>query len=340
MAGDAGRRRATSSRHRRIEKVFPADHHSPSPSPGRRARRSRWSACSSPSSSTTRRSRASRSARGQGEPALPDGPGQPPRGDAGARGGAAVRRFRRGRDPGRLFKYDVTGGRYEESDYATDRLGRRARQHRGSSWAGARASPRRGGRPRPSGPLRGRRRRLGHRRARPHAQHLPDRGAIDADGFTGMPDDDLGALPSIRRTSDRALSIDSIAAAAGSVAGREIAPQMSMPFYVSPEQLMKDRADYARKGIARGRSLVALRVRRRHRPRRREPVAAPSTRSPRSTTASRFAGVGKYNEFEQLRIAGIRHADLKGFSFAERTSTPAASPTSTPRRWVRSSPTR
>ncbi len=33
---------------------------------------------------------------------------------------------------------------------------------------------------------------------------------------------------------------------------------MSMPFYVSPEQVMKDRADYARKGIARGRSLVAL----------------------------------------------------------------------------------
>src|SRR5659263_656434 len=31
---------------------------------------------------------------------------------------------------------------------------------------------------------------------------------------------------------------------------------MTMPFYVSPEQLMKDRADYARKGIARGRSVV------------------------------------------------------------------------------------
>ena len=44
-----------------------------------------------------------------------------------------------------------------------------------------------------------------------------------------------------------------------------------------------------------------------------------------------FAGVGKYNEFDQLRIAGIRHADLKGSPSAERTSTPAAWPTSTPR---------
>ena len=91
---------------------------------------------------------------------------------------------------------------------------------------------------------------------------------------------------------------------------------MSMPFYVSPEQVMKDRADYARKGIARGRSLVALECARRRRHRRREPVPHAATRSARSTTASRSPAVGKYNEFQMLRVAGVRHADLKGYSYS------------------------
>ncbi len=90
---------------------------------------------------------------------------------------------------------------------------------------------------------------------------------------------------------------------------------MSMPFYVAPEQVMKDRADYARKGIARGRSLVGL-------------TAADGilicAENPSSTLRKvseiydriAFAGVGRYNEFDQLRIAGVRHADLKGFSFS------------------------
>jgi len=90
---------------------------------------------------------------------------------------------------------------------------------------------------------------------------------------------------------------------------------MSMPFYVSPEQVMKDRADYARKGIARGRSLVAL-----------ECAAGvlivadnPSrTLSKISEIYDRiaFAAVGKYNEFQMLRVAGVRHADMKGFSYS------------------------
>jgi proteasome alpha subunit len=88
-----------------------------------------------------------------------------------------------------------------------------------------------------------------------------------------------------------------------------------MPFYVSPEQVMKDRADYARKGIARGRSLVAL-----------ECAAGvlivadnPSrTLSKISEIYDRiaFAAVGKYNEFQMLRVAGVRHADMKGFSYS------------------------
>lgn len=90
---------------------------------------------------------------------------------------------------------------------------------------------------------------------------------------------------------------------------------MSMPFYVAPEQMMKDRADYARKGIARGRALVACTF--------DEGILLCAENPSRmlrkvSEIYDRigFAGVGKYNEFDQLRIAGIRHADLKGFSFS------------------------
>ena len=90
---------------------------------------------------------------------------------------------------------------------------------------------------------------------------------------------------------------------------------MTMPFYVSPEQVMKDRADYARKGIARGRSLVALEY--------VDGVAVVAENPSGSLNKVSeiydriaFAGVGKYNEFEMLRIAGVRQADVKGYSFA------------------------
>ena len=90
---------------------------------------------------------------------------------------------------------------------------------------------------------------------------------------------------------------------------------MSMPFYVAPEQVMKDRADYARKGIARGRAMVALRF--------ADGIAlvaenASNTLRKISEIYDRiaFAGVGKYNEFDQLRVAGVRAADLKGFQYS------------------------
>ncbi len=91
---------------------------------------------------------------------------------------------------------------------------------------------------------------------------------------------------------------------------------MSMPFYAPPvEQVMKERADYARKGIARGRSLVALVY---------EAgilICAENTSSTLRKVSEiydriAFAGVGRYNEFDQLRIAGVRYADLKGYSFS------------------------
>jgi proteasome alpha subunit len=90
---------------------------------------------------------------------------------------------------------------------------------------------------------------------------------------------------------------------------------MTMPFYVSPEQVMKDRADYARKGIARGRSLVALSA--------VQGIVIVAENPSRTLykiseiyDRIAFAGVGKYNEFEMLRIAGVRQADVKGYSFA------------------------
>lgn len=90
---------------------------------------------------------------------------------------------------------------------------------------------------------------------------------------------------------------------------------MNMPMYVAPEQLMKDKADFAQKGIARGRSLVAI-----------EFVggillcAENPSRNLRKISEIYdrigFAGVGRYNEYDQLRIAGIRHADVKGFTYS------------------------
>jgi proteasome alpha subunit len=90
---------------------------------------------------------------------------------------------------------------------------------------------------------------------------------------------------------------------------------MSMPFYVAPEQVMKDRADYARKGIARGRAFVAVRY---------TDGIALVAENPSETLRKvseiydriAFAGVGKYNEFDQLRVAGVRAADLKGYQYS------------------------
>jgi len=90
---------------------------------------------------------------------------------------------------------------------------------------------------------------------------------------------------------------------------------MTAPFYVAPEQMMQDRADYARKGIARGRAMVACTY-----DHGILLCAENPSRMLRKISEIydriAFAGVGKYNEFDQLRIAGVRHADLKGFSFS------------------------
>jgi proteasome alpha subunit len=87
-----------------------------------------------------------------------------------------------------------------------------------------------------------------------------------------------------------------------------------MPFYVSPEQAMKDKADYARKGIARGRSGVVVQY-----------DSGILFAAPNPSTALHkiseiydriaFAAVGRYNEFENLRKAGVRYADMTGFQY-------------------------
>ncbi len=94
---------------------------------------------------------------------------------------------------------------------------------------------------------------------------------------------------------------------------------MTMPFYVSPEQLMKDRADFARKGIGRGRGVVAVQY--------VEGIVLVSE-NPRSLHKISeiydrvgFAAVGRYNEFENLRIAGVRLADMRGYAYDRRDVT-------------------
>ena len=95
---------------------------------------------------------------------------------------------------------------------------------------------------------------------------------------------------------------------------REVPDDRGMPFYVSPEQLMKDRADFARKGIARGRSVVVLAY--------DNGIAFVAENPSRALhkiseiyDRIAFAAVGKYNEFENLRVAGVRYADLRGYSY-------------------------
>jgi proteasome alpha subunit len=89
---------------------------------------------------------------------------------------------------------------------------------------------------------------------------------------------------------------------------------MSTPYYVSPEQLMKDRADYARKGIARGRSNVVLQY--------ADGILFVAENASKALhkiselyDRIAFAAVGRYNEFENLRVAGVRLADLTGYTY-------------------------
>jgi proteasome alpha subunit len=93
-----------------------------------------------------------------------------------------------------------------------------------------------------------------------------------------------------------------------------------MQFYASPEQIMRDRAELCRKGIARGRSAVVvsysdgvLFV--------AENLSSALHKVSEVYDRIGFAAVGRYNEFESLRSAGVRLADLHGYSFDRRDVT-------------------
>jgi proteasome alpha subunit len=95
---------------------------------------------------------------------------------------------------------------------------------------------------------------------------------------------------------------------------------VTMPFYVSPEQAMKDKADYARKGIARGRNSVVVAY--------DEGIlfVAPNPSSALHKVSEiydriAFAAVGRYNEYENLRVAGVRFADTRGYQYAREDVT-------------------
>ncbi|UZJ26318.1 proteasome subunit alpha [Rhodococcus antarcticus] len=98
---------------------------------------------------------------------------------------------------------------------------------------------------------------------------------------------------------------------------------MTMPYYASAEQIMRDRSELARKGIGRGRSVVVLTY---------ADGVLFVAENPSSTLHKvseiydriGFAAVGKYNEFENLRRAGIQHADLRGYSYDRRDVTGAS----------------
>ncbi len=95
---------------------------------------------------------------------------------------------------------------------------------------------------------------------------------------------------------------------------------MAMPFYVSPDQVMQDKAEYARKGIAKGRSIVIVEF---------DHGLLLTAENPSSSLSKiseiydriAFAGVGKYSEFENLRKGGIRYADMKGYAYSRQDVT-------------------
>ncbi len=95
---------------------------------------------------------------------------------------------------------------------------------------------------------------------------------------------------------------------------------MTLPYYVSPEQLMQDKAEYAKKGIAKGRSIIAMEY---------DGGVLFVADNPSSSLFKiseiydniAFSGAGKYSEFENLRKAGIQHADLKGFMYSREDVT-------------------
>jgi proteasome alpha subunit len=95
---------------------------------------------------------------------------------------------------------------------------------------------------------------------------------------------------------------------------------VALPYYVSPEQMMQDRAEYAKKGIAKGRSIIAMEY--------SDGVLFVADNPSASLfkiseiyDSIAFSGAGRYSEFENLRKAGIQHADVKGMMYSREDVT-------------------
>ena len=195
------------------------------------------------------------------------------------------------RKSGRLWKFDVTGGRYEEAEYeATGSGGLFARESLKKTW-NAGLSTRRSSCCCGHGPHRcgGSGSRHGWRRSA--TRHLPDHQYGDRRGHRA----------DARRSEIEEIYRDILERAPGAASAGGI-ERCRMPFYVSPEQVMADKAEFARKGIARGKSIVAL-----------EFAGGVLLIAVNSTSLSKigeiydrvaFAGVGKFSEFDHLRKIG------------------------------------
>src|SRR5690606_30474368 len=235
--------------------------------------------------------------------------GRPP----GLRRRAALRRLRPApgdRPPVRVRRHR---GALRGERVRRHRVGQPPRRHGHQDELPARPRPGRGRRPRHQRPVPRRRRGRRHRRPRPRARHLPRRRHDHGRGLPAPAGQRGGRpLPCPRRAHVAAGQHDHDGHHPDDA--RRFAP-MSMPFYVAPEQWMKDKADFARKGIARGRALAALMYEDgiltcaehslatlRQISEVYGPIASP--------------GSAKYNEYDRLRIAGVRHADLKGYAFS------------------------
>jgi len=95
---------------------------------------------------------------------------------------------------------------------------------------------------------------------------------------------------------------------------------MASPYYVSPEQLMRDKAEFAKKGVGRARAIVAIRAEEgillvAHNP------SASLNKLSEIYDRIGFAGAGQYSEFEALRKSGVRHADLTGYAYSREDVT-------------------
>ena len=221
---------------------------------------------------------------------------------------------------GRIVTFDATGGRYEE------KLGFHA-VGSGSVFARVRSrsctTPRRPGRRGPHGrrvALRRRGRRLRNGRPGPHPPHLPG-GGLDHRRRRGAPPGRRHRRGHHGRR-DRSLHTPRRLT---SVPPRSLpcAPwsrPVTMPFYSSVDQLLRDRSELARKGIARGRSVVVLTF-------ADGVLFVAENHSPSLRKVSEiydrigFAAVGRYNEFESLRTNGVRLADVRGYSYDRRDVT-------------------